>query len=296
MASVLPYLQLMRPANVVTAMADIMAGFAISGLVSGMFAEGSWTVLLMLVAATIGLYGGGIVLNDVFDADIDKLERPERPIPSGRVSVRSASILALALYGMGLLMAFGVSLQSGCLAVAIVFFATFYDKYAKHYLIWGPLVMGLCRALNLFLGISAGGLHDPALLYIGAIPLFYIMGITLLSRGEVYGAGRYLLNSAGAVFGVVVILLFGLVVYPAFDILIALPFLGVLAAALFLPFRQALRTGMPADLKQAVRAGVLSLILMDAAIGAGFAGPLYGLMILCLLPASLIFAKTFAVT
>jgi len=296
MASVIPYLQLMRPANIVTAVADIMAGFAISGLVSGLFTESNWTMLLMLVIATMGLYGGGIVLNDVFDADIDKLERPERPIPSGKVSIRSAVILAAVLYSIGITMAFGVSSLSGCLAVSIVFFATFYDKYAKHFLIWGPLTMGFCRALNLFLGISAGGITDPALLYIGLIPLFYIMGITLLSRGEVHGAGRYLLNGAGIVFGLVVVLLFGLIMYRGFHIWIALPFLGVFAAAVFFPFRQALRTGLPADLKKAVRAGVLSLILMDAAIGAGFAGPVYGLIIVCLLPASLILSKTFAVT
>src|SRR5690349_14326443 len=76
-----PYLQLMRPANVVTANADVLAGFAA--------ASGGWSKLPWLLAATCGLYAGGVVLNDVFDSALDQSERPERPIPSGRVTKRS---------------------------------------------------------------------------------------------------------------------------------------------------------------------------------------------------------------
>lgn len=290
------YLQLARPANIVTAMADIMAGFAIGGMVAGGVEHIDSRALLALLGATMGLYGGGIVLNDVFDAKIDQIERPERPIPSGRVSIRSASLFAVILYSLAIALAFTVSSLSGNLAVAIAFFATFYDKYTKHFAFWGPLTMGLCRALNLFLGISAGGMPEPALIYIALIPLFFIMGVTLLSRGEVHGAGRSLLTGAILAFGTVVFLLSGLTIFPEFKLIYALPFLMMFVAAIFIPFRRALRTGLPADLKKAVRAGVLSLILMDAAMGSGFAGPLYGLLIVCLLPVSLWLAKVFAVT
>jgi 4-hydroxybenzoate polyprenyltransferase len=68
-------LQLLRPANVTTALADVLAGFAIAGL-------GNRAALPWLLLATAALYAGGIVLNDVFDREIDKLERPDRPIPS----------------------------------------------------------------------------------------------------------------------------------------------------------------------------------------------------------------------
>jgi 4-hydroxybenzoate polyprenyltransferase len=83
----LPYLQMMRPANIVTAWADILVGCAIVGFVS---TQGISVVipnvipLVWLLLATTGLYGGGVVFNDVFDADLDRIERPERPIPSGR--------------------------------------------------------------------------------------------------------------------------------------------------------------------------------------------------------------------
>src|SRR5690606_33216233 len=99
MNSFIAHLRLMRPANIITAIADILAGFAVSGAAVQLLSPGNeesmnlWIPLMWLILATIGLYGGGVVFNDVFDAELDKKERPERPIPSGRASVRSASIL-----------------------------------------------------------------------------------------------------------------------------------------------------------------------------------------------------------
>ena len=73
------YLELVRPANVATALADVLAGYAVAGLGN--------PGLGWLLLSTACLYAGGVVLNDVFDRDLDRIERPERPIPSGRVSV-----------------------------------------------------------------------------------------------------------------------------------------------------------------------------------------------------------------
>src|SRR5690625_7929872 len=92
-------LELMRPANIITAFADILAGFAAAGGVLALTSSGfdlepdgvGWLLL-----ATFGLYGGGIVFNDVFDASIDAEERPERAIPSGRISGLEASEIGRA--------------------------------------------------------------------------------------------------------------------------------------------------------------------------------------------------------
>src|SRR5690606_7298532 len=81
--------------------ADVLAGIAISLLFVPEEATLDWSVLLALIIATIGLYGGGVVFNDVFDADLDARERPERPIPSGKVSVGGATKLAMALFFAG---------------------------------------------------------------------------------------------------------------------------------------------------------------------------------------------------
>ena len=74
------WLQLLRPANVATALADVLAGAAVAGA--------AWPpapVVYWLLVATACLYAGGIVFNDYFDRTLDAIERPERPIPSGRI-------------------------------------------------------------------------------------------------------------------------------------------------------------------------------------------------------------------
>ena len=92
------YLELVRPANVATALADVLAGYAVAGL-------GNPRALGWLLLSTACLYAGGVVLNDVFDRDIDRAERPERPIPSGRVSARAAASLGGGLLAFGVLAA-----------------------------------------------------------------------------------------------------------------------------------------------------------------------------------------------
>lgn len=296
MGKLMPYLRLMRPANIITSMADIFAGFAVSGMAVSILNMDVFLDLLYLLAATIGLYGGGIILNDVFDAEIDKKERPERPIPSGQVTPKAATLLAIVLYALAIVFAFKVSVVSGILSVVIAFLATLYDKVSKHHAVFGPLNMGLCRSFNLFLGISALHTLPVDYLYTGLIPLAFIAGITLLSRGEVEGAGKKLLMAAGICFLSLVLIIAGLSFLPGFRLELASPFLFIFVLAIAIPVGKALSSGKPADLKKAVKTGVISIVIMDSAIGAGFAGLGFGAVILLLLPFSVIMAKTFAVT
>src|SRR5690349_1177076 len=129
-SAVWPYLQLMRPANLVTAAADILAGFAAAGAAN--FAALPW-----LLASTIGLYGGGVVLNDLFDRELDAAERPERPLPSGRATARGAAALGFGLLAFGIGAAAIASLPSGALALLIALAAVLYDAWGKHRRIFG---------------------------------------------------------------------------------------------------------------------------------------------------------------
>src|SRR5579859_6126117 len=65
-----PLLELTRPPNLATAAADVLAGFGIVGLVHP-------AALAPLLASTVCLYAGGVVLNDVCDSSLDAVERPE---------------------------------------------------------------------------------------------------------------------------------------------------------------------------------------------------------------------------
>ncbi|MEX0270550.1 UbiA-like protein EboC [Leptolyngbyaceae cyanobacterium UHCC 1019] len=297
------YFQMLRPANIITAWADILVGFAAAGLVITLSestgSQASFTSFIplgWLLLATTGLYGGGVVFNDVFDAALDAQERPERPIPSGRASRQGAIALGGSLLIIGILAAAQVSIVSAAIATLVALAALLYDAAGKHHTILGPLNMGICRGGNLLLGVSA----LPAMLqerwFLALIPITYIAAITAISQGEVHGGKSSTGIMAVVLVGVVIGATAALGLLPNYAILPALPFAGLLAVRVMPAFINAARDPNPDQIRAAVRAGILSLIVLDAAVAAGFAGWLYGLLILSLLSLSTGLAKLFAVT
>src|SRR5262245_5428925 len=84
-STLLAWLRLFRAPNVFTAIADVMMGFFV---VHGGFQPTAPVGLLVcLAAASALLYMAGMVLNDVFDFEVDAEERPFRPLPSGQISL-----------------------------------------------------------------------------------------------------------------------------------------------------------------------------------------------------------------
>lgn len=297
------YLRLTRPANIVTAIADIMMGYAASGAllsltiwVNGTFAFSELQPLLWLILSTIGLYGGGVVFNDVFDADLDRVERPERPIPSGQASVSGGALLGGVLLIGGIVAAWQVSLLSATIALAVALCALLYDWKGKHHLILGPINMGACRGGNLLLGISAVPAAVAQYWYLALIPIIYISAITMVSRGEVHGGKTTTLKGATLLYLLVISGIISLNLLPQFNALYSIPFLLLFSYLIFPPLLKAIPTKEPKLIMKAVKAGVLALIVMNASIAAGFAGWQYGLLVLLLLPVSLYVARSFAVT
>ncbi|NES21468.1 MAG: UbiA-like protein EboC [Symploca sp. SIO3E6] len=294
------YLQLMRPANIITAWADILAGYAASGFVlvlTQMQTEPiNFLPFAWLLLSTTGLYGGGIVFNDVFDAEIDAQERPERPIPSGRASLQGAAGLGSLLLIIGVAAAAQVTILSCTLATIVALAALLYDRFAKHHPWLGPLNMGICRGGNLLLGVSALPVMVEQRWFLALIPIAYIAAITAISQGEVQGGksstGVLSLLLIGAVHSGILAL--GLL--KDYQLLAALPFAAFLAVRVLPPFIKAAREPSPELIRGAVKAGILSLIVLDAAVAGGFAGLPYGFLVLGLLPISLVLASLFAVT
>jgi 4-hydroxybenzoate polyprenyltransferase len=291
----LVYLRMMRPANVVTSVADVLAGAAIAGVFSAAIFQDHSQAIITLCFSTACLYGGGIVFNDVFDADLDKIERPERAIPSGRVSLLQASVFGSILLLAGVISAGLVSSVSASLAVGISLFALLYNKISKHHPFWGPLNMGLCRGLNLLLGMSILTAALPQWYFLAIVPIVYIFSITMISRGEVHGGGRKNLYIAAILYSIVT----GFILYFSYlnnklllSAIILIPFLWMI----FKPLIKAIQDPIGKNIGGAVKAGVISLILMDAAWAATFSTIYAALIIACLLPLSIWLAKIFAVT
>lgn len=294
----------MRPANILTAVADIMFGFAASGIaIDFLYEKNFWfkinevASLYWLITSTIGLYGGGVVFNDIFDARLDRKERPERPIPSGKVSMTASAILGSILFLAGVFAAYQVSVISAVIACLVIPLALVYNKYSKHHTIWGPLNMGACRCANLMLGISVVPKAMEQLWFLGLIPILYIGAITLVSKGEVYGADRRTVENGILLYMLMLLGVLNMGIFlDKFKFFQALPFLLLFLLITVPSWVQVLKKREGADIRKTVKTGILSLIALDASLAAGFAGFEFGALVLILLPLSVWIAKKFTVT
>jgi 4-hydroxybenzoate polyprenyltransferase len=155
--------------------------------------------------------------------------------------------------------------------------------------------MGLCRGLNLLLGISIVPSALNTHWYLAIVPIIYIASITMISRGEVHGGKPGVLFGAAFLYLVVL----GSILSFAFVhdfLLIALLFLIPFAWMIFTPLLVAIKEPAGRNIGKAVKAGVLALILMNAAGAAAFGNFYIAIVIVILLPISLKLGRLFAVT
>ncbi|MGY4383766.1 4-hydroxybenzoate polyprenyltransferase [Pedobacter sp. UYP24] len=305
MKKLIGYLRLMRPANVVTSVADVLAGIAIAGyfLPTALYTNGGLTLgsgppfipVLLLCISTIGLYSGGIIMNDVFDAELDAVERPERPIPSGLISKNAATIFGGICFFIGIFAAGMLSRNAQYLSATIMVSCLIYDKFLKHSSLFGPINMGLCRGLNLLLGISILQGAVQQYWYLAIVPIIYIAAITMISRGEVHGGGKNTLYFAAVLY---VLVIAGIIYFAAANkqLPTTLAFVAGFAFMIFRPLLRAVQNPIGPNIGKAVKFGVIALILMNAAWASAFGVWHIAIIIVILLPISIGLSKAFAVT
>lgn len=152
MAEVEALVQLVRPKNAAMGfLAVLLSEFIASGGLD-------WSALAAPLAAAL-ILGGGNALNDYFDREVDRVNHPERPIPSGRVSPRSALALSGILLTAGVLVSLIAGLLCAAVALAAVLLLIAYEARVKRSGLPGNALISLLVALLfLFGGIAAG---DP---------------------------------------------------------------------------------------------------------------------------------------
>ena len=286
--------QLLRAGNVWTAVSNILAGF--------LLVRGQWQPvgpLLALIAASVLLYEAGMVLNDVFDAARDALERPERPIPSGRIARGVALRLGLGLLATGWFFAWLASLLSGqatpwLIGLLLVVAIVGYDAGLKA--TWsGPIAMGLCRSLNVLLGASVAPhlIAQPAVGVVAVGVGIYTCGLTWFARREAQTSGRRDLLLGGLLLGgglAVVAWLPALrAILPSLAVWIGV-WLLLLATVGGLIFR-AISRPTPKTVQRAIKTFILLFIVVDAVVCWAVAGWVPGLVVLSLLVPTLLIAR-----
>lgn len=179
-------LKLGRVSNLPTVWTNTLAGAVLAG------ATGFGVEFAVMLLAFSFFYTGGMFLNDAFDAGIDAKERPERPIPSGEISLKEvfgwgigmmvAGIALLAWVGLVMPPRTGLWPAAGGLALALT--VTYYNWNHKGNVL-SPVVMGLCRVL-VYVGAGWCYTTQPAsALWEGAaLLLCYLIGLTYVAKQE----------------------------------------------------------------------------------------------------------------
>jgi 4-hydroxybenzoate polyprenyltransferase len=286
-----PWLRLIRLPNAFTVPGDVVAGWFLAG---GAAVAGGGS-LFLLIGASLSLYWAGLILNDCFDLERDREERPDRPLPSGRISPVVAGSVGACLLVLGIaLAALAGGIASAGAATVLAVLVLLYDGPARSVPVLGFLTMGLCRGANLLLGASMAQPDRDLVLLAAGVSVAYITAVTAAAAAETEGPPRGV--ARWAPLGVPALGLAALLAIAPGQ-----PTAAAIAASLltlFLVFRVvwSFRPDLPAA---AVPPGIGALIRALIPLQAAFilvaepASPLPALLVLALLPLSIVAGRRF---
>ncbi|MFJ3653060.1 SCO3242 family prenyltransferase [Streptomyces nigra] len=159
-------------------------GDALSGAVAAGARPGPRT--LLAIGSSLCLYEAGMALNDWADRAEDAVERPHRPLPSGRIRPSSALTAACALTAAGLGLAAGAGRPALAVATPLAATVWAYDLGLKHTPA-GPVAMAAARGLDHLLGAAATTGRPRAALPSAALLGTHTLAVTAVSRRETQG-------------------------------------------------------------------------------------------------------------
>jgi geranylgeranylglycerol-phosphate geranylgeranyltransferase len=165
----LAYLELMRPGNCIMSLVAVAIGAL---LASG----GNLTIFInpspvhLAVAVVFLITGAGNVINDYLDLEADRINKPKRPIPSGRVSPRAALVFSISLFTVGIILSGFLTWYALALAVFNAALLVAYSYYLQNKVLLGNIAVGyLVGSTFLFGGAALGNLYLPFLLMLLAM-------------------------------------------------------------------------------------------------------------------------------
>jgi len=172
------WLQLARVSNAPTVVSNTVAGAMLAST-----AADAATVAVVAVAMTL-FYTAGMILNDVLDIEIDRVQRPERPLPSGQVSRTAALIATAALFAVGEALLATTGLAPFLAGLGLVALIVLYDAWHKGNAV-SPVLMGGCRALvYVVAALAVGASVATGVWTAAAVLLLYIVGLTQVAKAE----------------------------------------------------------------------------------------------------------------
>ncbi|MEM1129836.1 MAG: UbiA family prenyltransferase [Pseudomonadota bacterium] len=248
-------LRLGRVSNLPTVWTNALAGAVLAG------ASAPGPVLLTALVLTL-FYIGGMWLNDAFDAEIDRQQRANRPIPQGEISARTVFAVGFAMLALGLVLILPLGYAAVLVGLSLVVAIILYDWLHKTTVL-APLIMGATRFLSYALAAYAAAQVFPPEALWGALGLFaYVIGLTYAAKQEAFDR----LERAWPL-GVLAIPC-AIALWSATQNALALPVALAFLAVVVMALRGLFRRGA-GDVPRAVVLMIAGIALYDAALMAG---------------------------
>ncbi len=238
----------------------------LTGLVLGSGTLLDARTLPLLIALSL-FYVAGMYLNDAFDAEIDQKERPERPIPSGAIDLRTvfAASFVMFMVGLCLLTWIGFVAENGTggwpsvAGLVLIISIVAYDWHHKDNP-FSPYIMGVCRMLVYVTAGLCFLVPPSAWLLLAAVLLFsYLIGLTYIAKqenqSEIDSLQPALLFAPPLLYGIY--MLFTNISFTLVVALLAL--IVVVAIAMWMLSRR-----LPGDIGLAVSVLIAGICLLDA--------------------------------
>lgn len=181
MGRTVAYLELARPQNVLIASGSVLVG----ALAAGFWPSGPSTLLACLAAGLIT--AGANAVNDVFDVQIDRVNKPRRPLPSGRLISAQAMRFSFLMAVAGLALSSLLGLWGFVIALSVTLLLLAYSSRLKRIPMWGNLAVSLAAGLAFIYGGIAVGRPGPALIPAGFAFLFHLGREILKDAQDVAG-------------------------------------------------------------------------------------------------------------
>lgn len=260
----------------------------------------SYGQILLLVTISILLYCVGLILNDLCDYSIDKKERPDRPLASGKVSRRAAVGLVVTFSTLALALSFIINITTFVISSILLITIFAYDKILKKTPA-GPFTIGAARVMNVLLGASVdfgniGSYPQYIILtFVLSMTFVYVSLIGFISRYEIHGFpkdSKLLLIPAIVAAIIFLIVLFSFAGLFKYESLIMLVFFSFIMGITFYKFQKNDSVGI----QRIVKNMIMSIIVLDSTFLSGIVGIEIGLVVLVLLAPLLILARKMYMT
>ena len=278
------YFQLVRFPGIFTAFTNVLLGyFVVQGDTFGLHLLGP------LLATSGCLFLAGMSLNDYFDKKIDKKERPERPIPSGKILPKNALFLGIIFLIIANIFSIFVGFETVIVTIVMSLLIFSYDFKIKNFPVIGILTLSSVRFLNVILGTSIA--FNLEIVYI-AIPLaIFVTGISIFARTEglSYSRKSEMLN---LVFILSTIVTTIIIILDKITI-VQLGFLGLFIVSVFFPYA-IFKDKTVKSVRKKISYQLLAITILDATIISAFAELSYAVIaILLYFPAYFLIKKLY---